>query len=151
MALANPFQATEYLTASQWDIDSAVTSYYTDMDEGEQGASSAAPSAAPEPEYTGPRRLDGRPAPEYARASSSSTAKKPQKRTGLVTLSSLGGGHSQDDDDDDYDDYDDEDERRGPRELFAGGEKSGIAVQDPAQQSSDPRRLINDIVARARA
>ncbi|KAK4034233.1 UBX domain-containing protein 1 [Parachaetomium inaequale] len=147
---ASTEQATEYLSASNWDIDSAVTSYYTDMDEGEQGPASTA-AAAPEPEYTGPRTLDGRPAPEYAAASSSSAAKKPQKRTGLATLSSLGGGHNHDDseDDEDYDD-DEEDDRRGPRDLFAGGEKSGLAVQDPAQRSSDPRRLINDIVAKAR-
>lgn len=150
-ALSNYCKAAEYLSASQWDIDSAVTSYYTDMDEGEQGTTSNAPTAAAaaEPEYTGPRTLDGRPAPEYARASSSA-ASRPQKRTGLATLSSLGGGHSHDDDDDDEDD-DDDDERRGPRDLFAGGEKSGLAVQDPSQRSSDPRRLVNDIVAKAKA
>lgn len=125
-----------------------MTSYFTDMEEGDAPAASA---AEPEPEYTGPRTLDGRPAPEYAAASSSSAAKKPQKRTGLATLSSIGGGNGQDDseDDDDYDD--DDDERRGPRDLFAGGEKSGLAVQDPSQRSSDPRRMINDIVAKARS
>lgn len=112
-------------------------------------SSGAVPSVAPA--YTGPRTLDGRPAPEYAAASSSSTAKKPQKRTGLATLSSISGGHNHDDSEED-DDYDDEDdERRGPRDLFAGGEKSGLAVQDPAQRSSDPQRLINDIVAKARS
>jgi UBX domain-containing protein 1 len=143
-------QATEYLTGSNWVLDTAVTSYFTDMDEGEAGPAPAS-ATEPEPEYTGPRTLDGRPAPEYAAASSSSTAKKPQKRTGLATLSSIGGGHGHDDseDDDDYDD--DDDERRGPRDLFAGGEKSGLAVQDPAQRSSDPRRMINDIVAKARS
>ena len=129
-----------------------MTAFYTDMDEGAQADASAGPSrTAPEPEYTGPRTLDGRPAPEYATASSSSTSKKPQKRTGLATLSSIGGGNSHDDSDEDDDYDDDDDERRGPRDLFAGGEKSGLAVQDPAQRSSDPRRLINDIVAKARA
>ncbi|KAK4238265.1 hypothetical protein C8A03DRAFT_15255 [Achaetomium macrosporum] len=147
---ASTQQATEYLNANKWDIDSAVTSYYTDMDEGAQASGSTAPSAVPEPEYTGPRTLDGRPAPEYAAASSSSTAKKPQKRKGVATLSSLGGGQDHDDSEDDGD-YDDEDERRGPRDLFAGGEKSGLAVQDPAQRSSDPRRVLNDIVAKARS
>ncbi|KAK4148503.1 UBX domain-containing protein 1 [Chaetomidium leptoderma] len=145
-------QATEYLSLSQWEPDSAVTSYFADMEEGEQAPASTASSAAvPEPEYTGPRTLDGRPAPEYASASSSSAAKKPQKRTGLATLSSLGGGHSHDDSEEDEDYDDDDDERRGPRDLFAGGEKSGLAVQDPAQRSSDPRRLIGDIVAKARS
>ena len=95
--------------------------------------------------------MDGRPAPQYADQSSSSGSKRPQKRTGLATLSSLGGGQTQDDseDDDDYDD--DDDERRGPRDLFAGGEKSGLAVQDPAQRSSDPRRVIDDLMAKARS
>ena len=143
----------QYLTASEWDLDRACTAYYADWDDGEHRPSSEPETAAagrtPVPEYTGPRTLDGRPAPEAAAASSSS-ANKPQKRTGLATLSSLGGGHSHDDDDDDEDD-DDEDERRGPRDLFAGGEKSGLAVQDPAQRSSDPKKLINDIVAKARA
>ncbi|KAL2022349.1 hypothetical protein VTK56DRAFT_5416 [Thermocarpiscus australiensis] len=146
---ASTQQATEYLSASHWDIDSAVTSYYTDMEEGEQAPISGGPAAAPEPEYTGPRTLDGRPAPEYAGAFSSSTARKPQKRTGLATLSSLNRNHDEDDDDENGDG--DDDERRGPRDLFAGGEKSGLAVQDPAQRSSDPRRLINDIVAKAKA
>ncbi|KAK0619653.1 hypothetical protein B0T14DRAFT_545826 [Immersiella caudata] len=148
---ASPQQAAEYLSASQWDMDSACTAYFTDLEEGQQGGSNAAGEPASEPEYTGPRTLDGRPAPQYAGPSSSSSSKKPQKRTGLATLSSLGGGGHNHDDDEDEDDDDDEDERRGPRDLFAGGEKSGLAVQDPAQRASDPRRLINDIVAKAKA
>lgn len=59
-------------------------------------------------------------------------------------------GNTQDDDDDDDDD-DDESERRGPRDLFAGGEKSGLAVQDPARHSSDPQNVIKDILAKAKA
>ncbi|KAK5656780.1 hypothetical protein OQA88_4328 [Cercophora sp. LCS_1] len=138
-------QATEYLTSSTWDLDSAVTAFFADQDETE------APAAAAEPEYTGPRTLDGRPAPQYAGVSSSSAGKKPQKRTGLATLTSIGGGHSHEDDDDDDDEDDEDDDRRGPRDLFAGGEKSGLAVQDPSQRSNDPRRLIDDIVAKAKA
>ncbi|KAK4208872.1 UBX domain-containing protein 1 [Rhypophila decipiens] len=149
MTMASADKATEYLTASNWDLENAVTSYFADQDEdNEQSPPPSAAAAEPEPEYTGPRTLDGRPAPEYAGAKSSSS-KKPAKRTGLATLSSLGGGHSHDDDDDDDDD-DDEDERRGPRDLFAGGEKSGLAVQDPSQRSNDPRKLVNDIVAKAK-
>ncbi|KAK3941036.1 UBX domain-containing protein 1 [Diplogelasinospora grovesii] len=148
---ASADQATEYLTASRWDMGSAVTSYFTDMEEGHQEAGSepASSSTPAQPEYTGPRTLDGRPAPQYASASSSSTSKKPQKRTGFATLSSLGGGNNDDDDDDE----DDDDERRGPRDLFAGGEKSGLAVQDPSQRGgpSDPKKLINDILAKAKA
>lgn len=72
----------------------------------------------------------------------------------MATLSSLGGGPSHDhDEDDDDDDDDDESERKGPRDLFAGGEKSGLAVQDPARHSSssDPKKVIKDILAKAKA
>lgn len=144
--------AQGYLEAYNWNLDDAVTAYFEDGEE-EPEAEPTAPTARPTvvPAYTGPRTLDGRPAPQYAGASSSSTAKKPQKRTGLATLSSLGGGHSHDDDDEDDEDYDDDDEQNRPRDLFAGGEKSGLAVQDPSQRSNDPRKLISDIVAKAKA
>ncbi|KAK0720202.1 hypothetical protein B0H67DRAFT_552424 [Lasiosphaeris hirsuta] len=159
-------QAEEYLEANEWSMNPSVTSYWADVEERDgipppESAAAASTTASPST-YTGPRTLDGRPAPQYTSASSSSASKKPQKRTGVATLSSLGGGgggghghghgHSHDDDDDDDDeDYDDDDERNVPRDLFAGGEKSGLAVQDPSQRSSDPRRLINDIVAKAKA
>lgn len=108
-------------------------------------------SVAPEP-YTGPRTLDGRPAPESALpAASSSRSAPPSKRGGIATLGSLGSssqghGHAHDDDDD----SDDDDEADQPRDLFAGGEKSGLAVQDPSKRS-DPRKVVNDILKKARA
>lgn len=43
------------------------------------------------------------------------------------------------------------DDGRNPRDLFAGGEKSGLAVQDPKQDGFGAKKLINDILARARA
>lgn len=70
----------------------------------------------------------------------------------MATLSSLSSGHDHDDEDDDDDD-DDEADRKGPRDLFAGGEKSGLAVQDPTRGSSnrDPQNVIKDILAQAKA
>ena len=66
-------------------------------------------------------------------------------------MGSLGGGHHDDHEDEPEDEEDEEDGRR-PRDLFAGGEKSGLAVQDPAQKSSsDPKKLINDIISKAKA
>jgi len=148
---ANKAKAQEYLAASDWNFQQACDNFY--VSDGEQDDEEPATEPAPST-YTGPRTLDGRPAPQYAGASSSA-AKKPQKRTGLATLSSIGGGghgHGHGHDDDDDDDDESEDERRGPRDLFAGGEKSGLAVQDPSQRGgSDPRRLISDIVAKAKA
>jgi UBX domain-containing protein 1 len=84
----------------------------------------------------------GRPAASFS--------KPPPKKTGLATLSSLGGNDEEEDDDDDDDD--DYDETRQPRDLFAGGEKSGLAVQDPAQgASSGNKKLIQDILSQARS
>lgn len=131
-------------------MDAAVAAYYTDQEDNTGATAASAASSAPAPpEYTGPRTLDGRPAPQYAQSSSSSAPKKTQKRTGLATLSSIGGRRDEDDDDDEDDE---EDEGRGPRDLFAGGEKSGLAVQDPAQRepNSDTRRLLQDILAKAK-
>lgn len=42
-------------------------------------------------------------------------------------------------------------DRRGPRDLFAGGEKSGLAVQDPGRNPADPQNVIKDILAKAKA
>lgn len=146
MKHANTRQATEYLSAAAWDLESAVTAFFADRDEtaADFSAPGAEASAAPaEPEYTGPRTLDGRPAPQYASSSSKAASKKPQKRRGIATLGSLNN------DDDDEDDDDSDDGGRG--DLFAGGEKSGLAVQDPNQRSNDPKKLINDIIAKAKA
>ena len=59
-----------------------------------------------------------------------------------------GHGHAHDDDDDDDDD--DYEPGKEPRDLFAGGEKSGLAVQDPGNKN-DPRKVVNDILKKARA
>ncbi len=110
-----------------------------------------------EPEqYTGPRTLDGRPAPQAIPSVGSSSRSVPsKKRGGIATLSSMApsgshAGHGHDDDDDDDDDDYEPDEQ--PRDLFAGGEKSGLAVQDPSNRDrNDPRKVVNDILKKARA
>jgi len=140
-------QANAYLSSMDWEFADAVTEFFAHHPDGQAGA-----EPEPEPAYSGPRTLDGRPAPQAA--SSSAAPKKAPKKKGLATLSSLGGGHDQDDDDEDDDeDEDDEDETRGPRDLFAGGEKSGLAVQDPAAAgpSSGTKKVIKDIIAQAKA
>lgn len=148
-------QASEYLEASHWNLSAAVGSYFADDEEVPASAAGSSSQAVPEPEYTGPRTLDGRPAPQSAFPSSSSSSKKPAKKKGLATLSSIGGGgndhdHDHDDDDDDEEE-DDLNDRRGPRDLFAGGEKSGLAVQDPSRNAADPQNVIKDILAKAKA
>lgn len=75
-----------------------------------------------------------------------------QKKKGVATLGSLGGGssshqHGHDDEDDEFEDSDDND---GRGNLFAGGEKSGLAVQDPNKEGG-PKKIISDILAKAKA
>ena len=107
---------------------------------------------APKEPYTGPRTLDGRPAPQSGPAAApKSRSAPPPKQKGIATLGSLGSssGHGHAHADDDNDDSDNDDERDKPRDLFAGGEKSGLAVQDPGKKK-DSKGLINDILQKAR-
>ncbi|KAI6081819.1 SEP-domain-containing protein [Hypoxylon rubiginosum] len=144
MTAASIEQATQYLSASDWDLAAAAQAYFADEDEG-SAARDADPQGAAEPEYTGPRTLDGRPAPQsIPTTSSSSSSKRPQKKKGLATLSSLGGGHG----DDDHDHGHDHDDSH--RDTYAGGEKSGLAVQDPSGRA-DPQKIINDLLAKAKS
>jgi UBX domain-containing protein 1 len=149
---ATPEQATQYLSANNWELDAAAASLMADAEEAEDDANTeagpATSSAAP-PEYTGPRTLDGRPAPGYSTSSVSSAKKAQPKKKGLATLSSLASGHGHDHDDDDSDD--DDDDPKGPRDTYAGGEKSGIAVQDPNSNKSNAQRILDDLLAQARS
>jgi UBX domain-containing protein 1 len=128
----------------------AVDSFYSDDEE--RKAESREPEVADEA-YTGPRTLDGRPAPQQA--SGSRASRKPAvqpKKKGIATLGSLGSSSHQHDDDDDGsdDDYDEDDDDEGRGNLFAGGEKSGLAVQDPGKEGGS-KKLIGDILAKAKA
>ena len=127
------------------------------MEEGTAGAQGDVEMETEEPEpYTGPRTLDGRPAPQaIPSVGSSSRSALPKKKGGVATLGSMnqsssagphaGHGHNSDDDDD----FEPEEQ---PRDLFAGGEKSGLAVQDPSNRDrNDPTKVVNDILKKARA
>ncbi|KAG9230023.1 putative UBX domain-containing protein 1 [Amylocarpus encephaloides] len=156
---AAPAEARQYLQANRFDLSSAATEYFTAQEEGVQAARRGGEEDPQETEaYTGPRTLDGRPAPAaIPTVGSSSRSVIPPKRGGIATLGSLAQdpsrgasrGHAHDDDDDDSDDEDFELDEQ-PRDLFAGGEKSGLAVQDPGNRN-DPRKVVNDILKKARA
>ncbi|KAH9905041.1 SEP-domain-containing protein [Xylariomycetidae sp. FL2044] len=146
MTGASPEKATQYLSASNWDLAAATEAFFADEEEDDVPPVASSSSNAPAPaDYTGPRTLDGRPAPQAIPTFSSSSKKAAPKKKGLATLSSIGGGHAHDDDDDSDDDDDDT-----HRDTYAGGEKSGLAVQDPSQRA-DPQRIINDLLSKARS
>lgn len=122
----------------------ATTSFFQDDDERKRQEELA--------NYTGPRTLDGRPAPQASGSRSSRKPASQPKKKGIATLGSLGGGSQghDDDDDDDDSDMDDDEEDDGRGNLFAGGEKSGLAVQDPKQDGGS-KKIIGDILAKAKA
>lgn len=130
---------------AEWDINQAAASYYTTEDP------IPAPSQEEEEQenepYTGPRTLDGRPAPQAIPSVGSSSNSTSRPHGGIATLGSIGGdahaGHGHDDDDDSDDEK--------PRDLFAGGEKSGLAVQDPKSDPKSPKSLIQEIINKAKA
>ncbi|KAL2067527.1 hypothetical protein VTL71DRAFT_1952 [Oculimacula yallundae] len=151
---ASPSDARQYLAANRWDLSGAAAEYFTALEEGTAEAQGEDENEAPEEPYTGPRTLDGRPAPQSIPTVASSSA-APKKKGGIATLGSLNqgptgahAGHGHDDDDSDDEDFDPEEE---PRDLFAGGEKSGLAVQDPSSNRNDPRKVVKDILKKAAA
>ncbi|KAJ0413585.1 P-loop containing nucleoside triphosphate hydrolase protein [Aspergillus carlsbadensis] len=103
MTRARPDDAQEYLATNGWDVEAAVTEFYAEQDENAHGGG---PDAAGESSSSTPRE------------SSTSQRQPPKKFATLGDLTS-GAGDSSDDDDDENQDF------------FAGGEKSGLAVQNP--------------------
>lgn len=147
-------KAQQFLEANRWDLSGAAAEYFTAQEEGIAGAQGGSDDELEVPEnYTGPRTLDGRPAPAAIPTVASSSRAPAQRGVGGIrTLGSLnqddddGHGHGHDHDDDD----EDSDYEPPPRDLFAGGEKSGLAVQDP-NRKSDPKSIINDLMKKAKA
>lgn len=161
-------QAERYLNASNGDLTLAASLYFDEhQDQGQEQASEpdidmagddqpTEPASNPpqQPAPGGGRTLDGTYVPPPAGAASSSSQQASSSRAapqrGLRTLKDLqsGGGagpshahgdsHSSDDDE-----LDDE-----HQDFFTGGEKSGLAVQNP--NATNPRDQINNILKRAR-
>ncbi|KAF2091134.1 SEP-domain-containing protein [Saccharata proteae CBS 121410] len=148
---SNTNDAQNFLGSNEWDLSAAVTTYFASQEGEDEPADEA--EAAP-PSYTGPRTLGGAPAPPAQSGSGSSTPSSSRARqnargvAGLRTLKDLQGESSaptrssRDDDDDEEDDQD----------FFAGGEKSGLAVQNPNAGGSggNARDHIENILERAR-
>lgn len=151
---AAPQEAQQFLEANRWDLSSAAAEYYTSQEEGAAETEAEQGTVVPE-NYTGPRTLDGRPAPQSAQAPAAVSTSGLSRRGvgGIQTLGSLGQaggshaghGHAHGDDEDDDSDYEPGEQ---PRDLFAGGEKSGLAVQDPAR-GNDPRKIVSDLLKKA--
>jgi UBX domain-containing protein 1 len=98
------------LDANEWDIKAAVTEFFAEQDE-----------ALQEMNVAGGRQLTDNPAaPTSATSAQPSHSRKPPEKK-FATLGDLGGGNAGPDSADD----------EGHQDFFAGGEKSGLAVQNP--------------------
>ncbi|KAK4539366.1 hypothetical protein LTR36_010996 [Oleoguttula mirabilis] len=144
---ANPSTAQTALDSADWNLEEAVGLYFAasddphhdhdaDFDEDEQAQQPQSSSSAP-----APARSVSPPA-----ASSSNPARRPPgQRPKAFTLGDLQRRSANDDSDDDDD--------RKP-DLYTGGEKSGLAVENPDKQgggSSGPPDHFKNIMQQARA
>jgi UBX domain-containing protein 1 len=156
------------LNASNGDLTLAASLYFDEHQEQEQGQDSEPdidmagdeqptnpnPNPSQQPVPGGGRTLDGTYVPPSAGASSSSSQQPSSSRQapqrGLKTLKDLqsgggaGHGHAHGGDGSSDEDHDDDENQ----DFFTGGEKSGLAVQNP--NAANPRDQINNILKRAR-
>lgn len=115
------------MDANEWDIEAAVTEFFAEQDEALQDTNTGGGRrlGSDEPTYQPSvgRTLGGAPAPATASAPRQSTqTRRPQPKKKFATLGDLQAGSGVGDSTDDEDDNQD---------FFAGGEKSGLAVQNP--------------------
>lgn len=135
----------QYLTAHEFNIQSALTDFFNEGqgepmdsdetdDEETSGPVGTHPIRAVPSSLGGGRRLGDAPDPQPTESSSSSQAeassssrKQATQQKKFATLGDIsaggheGHGHADDDSDDD----------ETKQDFFAGGEKSGLAVQNP--------------------
>ncbi|KAL8717106.1 MAG: hypothetical protein Q9181_008358 [Wetmoreana brouardii] len=137
-----PFEARRYLEANQWDLPAAAAEYYTSLEEASIEAQPPLETAVQGPPNVPPPALgEGRilggdnvpqPIPTISSMtdqSSSSSRAAPKKK--FATLGDLSGGSSAGHGGHGHDHDSDDSDSDPKQDLFAGGEKSGLAVQNP--------------------
>ncbi|KAI7964356.1 hypothetical protein MJO29_004783 [Puccinia striiformis f. sp. tritici] len=170
-------QARFFVDSAGGNLETALSTYFETAGTTNSGAP-AAPDTAPVPiAPTGPTTLSGEAADEMpaewkrpSAGSKKSTGRKPPRSGGITSFGDLsgssapssssrvrgistmkdinsaagmsGGGDMSEDDDDD---------EEGPTDLYAGGGRSGLNVQDPNQQSSGKAGgIVADILKKAK-
>ncbi|KAI5780788.1 hypothetical protein EDC01DRAFT_753000 [Geopyxis carbonaria] len=125
--------ARHFLEASNWNLESATAQFYESNDDLDRRG-----DEMDEDDDDFEQHIE-----QSSHAPSTSAAKPNIKpRSNISTLRDLGK---------DNEDDDDEDADKKKQDFFAGGEKSGLAVQDPNAVGGAGRgnNLINDILRRA--
>ncbi|KAJ5689329.1 UBX domain-containing protein 1 [Penicillium macrosclerotiorum] len=141
MTGTRPAEAQEYLAANGWDMEAAVTEFFAEQDEALQDMNTGEGQRLGAEESTGAtgggRSLGESDAGVSSSAgpqSSSSRRAAPKKKFATLGDFASGSGGDSSSDDGDMD-----------QDFFAGGEKSGLAVQNP----DDLKRKILEKARRA--
>ncbi|KAK5682960.1 protein phosphatase regulator [Elasticomyces elasticus] len=119
----NPSIGQATLESTSWNLEAAAELIFASADADMDDPTEETP---PTPNPTQP--TPSQPSQPQAESSSSanpSSRRPPGQRPKAMTLGDLQRAQNDEDDEDDED---------KPRDLFAGGEKSGLAVQDPSKQ-----------------
>ena len=135
--LIHTLQAQTALEQVNWNLAEAVSLYFAASEDNpahdHDADYPAEPAAAPT-------------APQPSASTPSSSSQPPKRATGkkplAMTLKDLQGVG---------DDSDDDDDENKPRDLFAGGEKSGLAVQDPTGRGGGPVDHFRNILKQAQS
>ncbi|KXS95390.1 hypothetical protein AC578_1902 [Pseudocercospora eumusae] len=127
---ANPSAAQTALNAANWDLEQAVGLYFAADEEEPEGQEGYGGNAAPTPAS---QPTPAQPAP----STSSRTARVGGNGARMRTLRDLQSGG------------DDDDEKDENQDMFAGGEKSGLAVQNPGE-GNQPIDHFRNIMNQAR-
>lgn len=149
---ASAAQARQFLEAFDWNLETAIEDHYARQQDSDADPDYQEPDDEPvQPAQSsslapggGHRLGDGpstsRPVPTSA-APSTSSSSKPKAGAGtnkrFATLGDVSSGNKDDSDSDDE-----------PPNLYAGGDKSGLAVQNPDQKGSED--LKKKIIEKAR-
>ncbi|KAK5113425.1 hypothetical protein LTR85_010853 [Meristemomyces frigidus] len=149
---ANPSTAQTALASANWNLEEAVGLYFAaseddpnhdhdaDFDEDEQAQQqpTSSSSAVPPP-------AQGAPQPSSSSSSARPARRPPGQRPKAMTLRDLQRGG------DDEGDDDDDDPNKPPTDFYTGGEKSGLAVENPdSGRGGGPADHFRNIMQQAR-
>ncbi|KAF2721071.1 SEP-domain-containing protein [Polychaeton citri CBS 116435] len=141
---ASPAQAQQLLSASNGNLEEAAQLYFTSQEEVEESDADENDDDDDEPQAigqtslpSGGQTLGGGPVPASASQPSSATRKPPVQQSKMRTIRDLQSNNESD-----------EEEDKDP-DMFAGGEKSGLAVQNPGQ-ANNPANHFQNIMNQAK-
>lgn len=130
---ADASSAHTALASADWNLQEAVALYFAAQEEGEDEESEDDPAQQQRQSASDPQPSLSQPS-----AAQSAPRRPPQNQSRMRTLRDLQGSTNDDDDDDEKD-----------QDFFAGGEKSGLAVQNPGS-AGGPADHFRNIMSQAR-